>query len=202
MIKPLVTFSGSAAAPPQFPRDGLPEIAFIGRSNVGKSSLLNALVGVRGLARVSSTPGRTQMVNFFRVEHDFYLADLPGYGYAKVPARVKAGWEGLLRSYLEGRAELALCVLLLDARHTPGENDTMLHGYLSTLALPYVVAVTKCDKLGRGELQRQVAKLKQGLGAQALDVLPVSATAGTGLQPLWNCIRSAAQTRREALRGH
>jgi GTP-binding protein len=200
--RPIVTFSGSAVAPAQFPRDGLPEIAFLGRSNVGKSCLLNALAGVRGLARVSATPGRTQMVNFFRVEQDFYLADLPGYGYARVPEAVRSGWERLTRSYLEGREQLALCVFLVDVRHDLGEHDRTLKGYLDALHLRYVVAATKADKLGRGELQRRVNTLKSDLGATALDVMPVSATEGDGIQPLWNCIRTAAQVRREALRGH
>jgi len=174
----------------------------LGRSNVGKSSLLNALTGVRGLARVSATPGRTQLVNFFRVESDFYLADLPGYGFARVPQSVRAGWERLVRSYLEDRGPLALCVFLVDVRHDPGEHDRALQGYLEELQLPYVICATKSDKLGRGELNRRIAKLQSALGARAQAVLPVSATEGTGLEPLWNRIRSAAKTRREASRGH
>jgi GTP-binding protein len=114
-----VTFAGSAVSPQQFPRDGLPEVAFLGRSNVGKSSLLNALSGTRSLARVSSRPGRTQMVNFFRVNDEMYLADLPGYGYARVPESVRRGFEGLVTSYLVGRKPLALCLFLVDARHDP-----------------------------------------------------------------------------------
>src|SRR5215204_1935818 len=110
--RPEVTFAGSAAGPQQFPRDGLPEVAFLGRSNVGKSSLLNVLAGTKGLARVSQHPGRTQLVNFFRVGDEMYLVDLPGYGYAKVPETVRQGWERLVLSYLVNRRPLVLCVFL------------------------------------------------------------------------------------------
>ena len=116
-----MSFVGSAASPAGFPHDGAPEVAFLGRSNVGKSSLLNALAGVRGLARVSATPGLTRLVNFFRLAGggwpDLYLVDLPGYGYAKAPRTERAAWEGLVTSYLLGREPLSLCVFLVDSRH-------------------------------------------------------------------------------------
>jgi len=202
--KPTAAFYRSAGTPADFPRDGLPEVAFLGRSNVGKSSLLNALLGARSLARVSSTPGRTQTVNFYRVDEALYFADLPGYGYAKVPEAVRGTWERLVRSYLEGRAPLALCVFLVDARHEPMAGDLALRGYLDELGLPFLLAATKADKLGRGELQQRLRGLRAGLGDGAVDVLAVSASAGTGLAPLWNSIRirTAAEGRREASRGH
>ena len=195
-----MTFAGSAASPEQFPRDGLPEIAFLGRSNVGKSSLINALVGVRNLARVSSTPGRTRLVNFFRVASEMYLADLPGYGYARVPEAMRRGWERLVTSYLEGREPLALCVFLVDARHEPGEGDETLRSYLDDSDLPYVVAATKVDKLGRAELARRTAALGSWIGRQARGVLAVSAEKHIGLDALWTTLREAARTgpRREA----
>lgn len=198
MKHPTVVFSGSAAQREQFPRDGLPEVAFLGRSNVGKSSLLNALCGVRGLARVSSTPGRTRLVNFFRVGDELYLADLPGYGYARVSQEERRGYERLVRAYMEGRTTLALGVFLVDARHEPGANDATLRGYLDALALPFVVAATKIDKLGRAEGSRRVAALKAGIGRGALDVIATSATTKTGIDVLWNVIRAAAKNRREA----
>ena len=202
MRKPNASFYRSAGRPDDFPRDGLPEVAFLGRSNVGKSSLLNALLGSRSLAKVSSTPGRTQTVNFFRVDESLYFADLPGYGYARVPEAVRGTWERLIRSYLEGRAPLALCVFLVDARHEPMEGDWALRAYLDELGLPFLLAATKSDKLGRGELRQRLEQLRRGLGAGAQGVLAVSASAGTGLQPLWNGIRAAAEGRREASRGH
>src|SRR5215472_1217422 len=126
----MVTFAGSAASRRQFPKDGLPEVAFLGRSNVGKSSLLNALAGVDGLARVSRQPGRTRLVNFFRYGDELYLTDLPGYGYARVSESVRKGWEALVRAYLEGRDALKLCVLLVDARRGALADDLMLRDYL------------------------------------------------------------------------
>ena len=197
-----MTFAGSAASPDQFPRDGLPEVAFLGRSNVGKSSLLNALAGVRGLARVSSDPGRTRLVNFFRVSGaeksggagrgDMYLVDLPGYGYVKASRDVRESFERIAVSYLSGRAPLRLCVFIVDARHDPSDRDDVLRAWLEHHALPYVVAVNKVDALGRGEATRRVAALGRGAlrGAQA--VLGVSAERGAGLEDLWNAIRGAA----------
>jgi GTP-binding protein len=196
------SFSGSASSPRQFPRDGLPEVAFLGRSNVGKSSLLNALAGVRGLARVSSDPGRTRLVNFFKVtgaekpggrgQGDLYLVDLPGYGYAKASREVKESFERLAVSYLAGRDPLRLCVLILDARHEPTDGDETLRGWLEHHRLPFVVAANKTDALGRGEANRRVDAIARGIGRSARAVLPVSAEKGDGVEALWNAIRGAA----------
>jgi GTP-binding protein len=190
MKTPEVSFVGSAASPECFPRDGLPEVAFLGRSNVGKSSLLNALAGKRAVARVSNTPGRTRLVNFFRVDDELYFADLPGYGYAKAPKHERERWEELVRSYIEGRHQLALCVFLVDSRHDPMPRDEMLRGYLDDLDLVYVVASTKADKLGRGALSRRQAGLRNGLAARATDVVAVSARTGHGIRDLWKVIRA------------
>jgi GTP-binding protein len=188
---------GSAVSPEQFPRDGLPEVAFLGRSNVGKSSVLNALAGSKGLARVSSTPGRTQMVNFFRAGHELYLADLPGYGYAKVPEALRQGWERLVVSYLDGRDPLALCVFLVDARHEPMEGDETLKAYLDHRQLPYVVAANKADKLGSSERAKRLSSLRRWTGPRGRDVLAVSGRDGTGIESLWAAIREAATEHRE-----
>ena len=194
-----MVFAGSAGSPAQFPQDGLPEVAFLGRSNVGKSSLLNVLAGARNLARVSSTPGRTRVVNFFRVDDELYLVDLPGYGYAKVPEPMRKSWEGLATSYLLEREPLALCVFLVDARHEPTAADETLKTYLDHYGLPYVVAATKADKLSRGEAIRRREALARGLGRRALDVLAVSAAKPAGIDDLWRTIRTAAQGRRRVL---
>jgi len=195
-------FAGSAVEPAQFPRDGLPEVAFLGRSNVGKSSLLNALAGTRGLARVSSAPGRTRLVSFFRVKGvprpggrgrgELYLVDLPGYGYAKAPREVRESFEGIAVSYLLGREPLRLCVFIVDARHEPGERDHALRTWLAHYGLPWALAVNKVDALSRGDLQPRLAALASGLGRGAEFVLPVSAERGTGIEKLWNAIRGAA----------
>jgi GTP-binding protein len=196
------TFAGSAASPADFPRDGLPEVCFLGRSNVGKSSLLNALAGTRGLARVSSAPGRTRLVNFFRVagvgkpgsaaKGDLYLVDLPGYGYAKASREVRESFEKIAISYLEERDPLRLCVFIVDARHEPGERDLALRDWLDHHGLPYVVAANKIDALAHGEAKRREQSLARSLGKNAVSVLAVSAERGTALSTLWNTIRGAA----------
>ncbi|HET7294059.1 MAG TPA: ribosome biogenesis GTP-binding protein YihA/YsxC [Vicinamibacteria bacterium] len=196
-MRTTIHFAGSAASPDQFPQDGLPEVAFLGRSNVGKSSLLNALAGVRNLARVSSTPGRTRLVNFFRVANDFYLADLPGYGYAKVAESERRGWDRLAASYLLGRDAIALCVFLLDARHEPSDGDLALQAFLDHHGLAYVVAATKTDKLGRGALLGRMRGLEAGIGRRARAVIACSAVTGAGKGELWREVREAAARRRQ-----
>jgi GTP-binding protein len=174
----------------------LPEVAFLGRSNVGKSSLLNALAGSAALARVSSAPGRTRLVNFFRVGDEMYLADLPGYGYAKVPEAMRRGWEKLVSAYLVERAPLVLCLFLVDVRHPPSEGDLTLKRFLDEQGLRYAVAATKADKLGRGERNRRQKELAAELGGRALAVTPVSATTRDGIDELWRTIRAATKERR------
>ena len=194
MKPPTVTFFGSAAAPEQFPRDGLPEVAFLGRSNVGKSSLLNALARTKGLAKVSSTPGRTRLVNFFRVAgpgSDLYFVDLPGYGYAKVRAEERQGFERLVTSYLVDRAPLALCLFLVDVRHEPMPGDLILEAFLGENDLPFAVALMKADKLKRGEVVRAQRSLEKGLAHRARAVVPVSAVTRDGIDDLWSLIRAA-----------
>jgi GTP-binding protein len=196
------TFAGSAASPSGFPQDGLPEVAFLGRSNVGKSSLLNALAGTRGLARISAAPGRTRVVNFFRLHGvarpggagrgDLYLVDLPGYGYADAPRQVRAGFERIAVSYLSGRAPLRLCVFIVDARHDPTERDEMLRAWLEHQRLPYLIAANKVDAIGRNEATKRRRTLAQGLGSSARAVVAVSAERGTGIDELWNEVRAAA----------
>lgn len=180
----------SATSPAQFPRDGLPEVAFLGRSNVGKSSLLNALAGARGLARVSATPGRTRLVNFFR-RGRLYLVDLPGYGFAKGPEAERRGWEKLVLSYLLGREPLALSVCLVDARHEAMETDRMLERFLDEHGLPYAVAAAKADKLGRGARAAAVRRLREEGFRAARGVVAVSARTGEGVRELWGLIEEA-----------
>jgi GTP-binding protein len=194
-------FAGSAASPAQFPGDGLPEVAFLGRSNVGKSSLLNALAGTRGLARVSQTPGRTRLVNFFRVglerpgnrkRDELYLVDLPGYGYAKASREVRESFEELALSYLVDREALRLAVFIVDARHEPSERDHQLREFLDGNELQWALAANKIDALSRNEARARIKALEAGLGQTSAGVVPVSAEKGAGLAELWSLIRAVA----------
>jgi GTP-binding protein len=195
------SFAGSAASPAQFPKGSLPEVAFLGRSNVGKSSLLNALAGTHGLARVSQTPGRTRLVNFFRVSaerpggrkrDELYLVDLPGYGYAKASREVRESFEELALSYLVDRQPLRLAVFIVDARHEPSERDHQLRELLDANELPWALAANKVDALSRNEARTRIEALEAGLGRTSAGVVPVSAEKGAGLGELWSLIRAVA----------
>jgi GTP-binding protein len=177
----------SAMAPAQFPAPTVPEIAFLGRSNVGKSSLLNALVGEKA-AKVSSTPGRTRAINFFalgdqRGREVLRFADLPGYGYAKISKSVSAEWPKFIEPYLADRATLKLCVCLVDANVPPQPRDAQLFDWLRSVDREFVVAATKIDRLGGNQRTRNLARLREGLAIE--DILPVSAKTGAGIKELW-----------------
>lgn len=151
----------SAVKPSGYPPPGPPEIAFAGRSNVGKSSLINSLVKRKKLVKVSSTPGRTQMINFFSLDNDrLRLVDLPGYGFAKVPLKVKAGWQSMVETFLTGRETLAGVVVILDIRREPSADDLMLLDFLATHMVPAVVVITKADKLSNNQRASRLAKLR------------------------------------------
>jgi GTP-binding protein len=183
---PSATFLAAAANARQFPPEGLPEIAFLGRSNAGKSSLLNALAGARGLAFTSRTPGRTQTVNFFRVEGKWIFADLPGYGYSRAPKEISAHWGGLIESYLSSRASLALSILLVDSRHGFLAGDLQMRDWLEHYERPYLVAATKVDKLNqkqRSESQRAIRSVyREG------NLIWCSAVTGQGVKEIWQTI--------------
>ena len=186
----------SASSPEQFPRDGRPEVAFIGRSNVGKSSLLNALLrrgavkgGVprRELARVSRTPGRTQSLNFFLLDQRFYFVDLPGYGYAKAPRKMTTKWGKLAESYLRDRSQLRLVVLIVDLRHGPTTLDHEMKDWLVACGLTYLVAASKSDKLKGDARTRAIRAVRQAFGP----ALPLSAKTAEGVPALWDVISNA-----------
>lgn len=149
----------------QLPKAQVSEIAFVGRSNVGKSSLLNALTGRKNLARASNTPGRTQEMNFFRLSNQAFLVDLPGYGYAKVTKSDSRNWTALLKSYLKGRAQLRLAIVLIDARHGIKDNDTEMMAMLDAAAVPYQIVLTKADKIKKSDyaplVEQTAAALKK-----------------------------------------
>lgn len=195
-----VEFVRSANRRGQFPGDGLPEIAFVGRSNAGKSSLLNALllrggrakgeppVSKKSLARTSRTPGRTQSINFFRIDGKMYFADLPGYGYAKAPPREVERWKKLAESYLTGRETLKLVVLIVDIRRGPTPLDRLMADWLTAHERNFLVAASKSDTLKRAAQLRSLRSIEESFFA----AVPFSAVSGAGVRPIWSRIREAA----------
>ena len=181
----------SAGSADQFPRDRLPEVAFLGRSNVGKSSLINALTGQKRLAFTSNTPGRTQTINFYRVDGAFYFVDLPGYGYARAPLRLTLEWQRLIEHYLGTRGTLRLSCLVLDSRRGWMENDLLLKRWLDERGRAYLVIATKIDKLNQSEQERGLRKMRQ----EGAEPLPFSAATGRGAREIWQAITKTLQTR-------
>ena len=184
-------FVVSAGQPGMFPGDGLPEVSFLGRSNVGKSSLLNALIGRKGLAFVSSTPGRTQTINFYRVDDAFYLVDLPGYGFARVPAEYQRSWKKLIEGYLEERETLRLSCLILDSRRGWMDKDLELKRWLDDMGRQYLVIATKTDKLNQSEESRGMRAIRE----EGVEPLPFSAITGRGVREIWQAIATTLQPR-------
>jgi len=185
----------SAFEPGDWPKDPKPEIAFLGRSNVGKSSLINSLLGVQGLARTSSTPGRTQSLNFFLINNRFRFVDLPGYGFARVPAAIRKQWQKLATDYLAKRHQLVLSIHIVDSRHKPAELDLQLHEWLEHYQKPHIIVATKSDKLSRNELRRNIDSGRNMLKSDR--VLSYSATTGHGREELWRVIDAALEESRK-----
>jgi len=179
-----VEFVVSSGKPDLFPRDRLPEVAFLGRSNVGKSSLLNALTGQKRLAFISNTPGRTQTINFYRIDKAFYFVDLPGYGYARVPLPIVAEWKILIEHYLEKRETLKLSCLILDTRRGWMDKDLDLKRWLEHHGRPYLVVATKTDKLNRTDQERGLLAIRK----EGVEPLPFSAVTGRGVREIWQAI--------------
>ena len=181
----------SASKPNEFPPEGLPEIAVVGRSNVGKSSLINALVGQDGLARTSRTPGRTRLVNWFEVNARFHLVDLPGYGYAEVSRDMRESWRPLIESYLSDRKTLVGVLLLIDVRRGPQDEELDFVPWLEAKTIPIVVALTKSDKLAKNKRMLEVQKARKALGLRR-DPFAVSAQDSDGVDPLWRAVQALA----------
>jgi len=183
-------FVKSARASGDFVRDGRPEIAFVGRSNVGKSSLMNRLLGRKGLARVSSTPGRTRLVNYFLVNRRFWFVDLPGYGYAKAGKEERKEWAALADSYFRADADdrsRPLVVMLVDGKVGATPLDAQAYEYLASLGVEMLVAATKVDRLPRGKRAAMGKGIRAALG-DGIDIIPVSAHSGEGMQELWSAV--------------
>lgn len=176
----------------QLPKDGVKEVAFLGRSNVGKSSLINKLCGRKSLARSSSEPGKTREMNYYLINRAFYFVDLPGYGYAKVPEQVKSSWGKLIEQYLKGRDQLSLVVQLVDARHEPTELDMMMVGWLDYYSIPFLVALTKADKLPASKMPRFVDEARHRFSRFdcCKEVIPFSSITGIGKNEVMKIISS------------
>ena len=172
-----------AVSPAQFPKENLPEIAFLGRSNVGKSSLINSLLGGRRLAFTSATPGKTQQIVFFRINQRFFFVDLPGYGYAKVARSLRESWGQLIESYLRGREQLKVSILIVDSRIGPTHQDLQELVWLQGYSLPVFIVSTKADKLSRVELQKSLKHTKSM--CRETPVVAYSVVQGTGFDEVW-----------------
>jgi GTP-binding protein len=174
----------------QVPKDGLKEIAFLGRSNVGKSSLINKLCGRKSLARSSAEPGKTRELNYYIINRQWYFVDLPGYGYAKLPEQIRSSWGKLIEQYLKSRKELSLVIQLVDARHEPSELDLMMVGWLDYYTIPFVIALTKADKLPNSKMPRFIAAAREAFGgySHCQQIIPVSSVSGLGKSEVLNCV--------------
>jgi len=181
-------FITSAADKEGFPKTDLPEIAFIGRSNVGKSSMINALLGRKKLVKVGNTPGKTRLINFFNIEDKYIFVDLPGYGYAKTSKAERKKWGRLIESYLKTRTQIKACVLIIDIRRIPSGDDFLMIDWLSDNEIPILLTATKTDKVSRNELEKQINKIAETLSVTPNTVLPFSATRKDGMETVWENI--------------
>ena len=179
-----VEFKLSAAKANQFPRDGVPQIAFAGKSNVGKSSVINRVLQRKNLAYVGSSPGKTIHINYFLVDNTAYLVDLPGYGYAKVAKREKHRWSELIEGYFQAERNVGLVFLLVDMRHPPTTLDLDMMDYLMKTEYPFVIVLTKSDKLSKRQREERLEALQQELPCENVTVIPVSSQTGEGIDTL------------------
>ncbi len=178
----------------KLPENSRPEVAFAGKSNVGKSSLINALMNRKSLARTSSQPGKTQTINFYNVNDSVYFVDLPGYGYARVSEEVKAGWGKMVENYLHGSRQLRAVFLLLDIRHKPSENDCVMYDWIRNQGYQPIIIATKLDKINRSQVQRQVKLLRETLRAEKdVRIVPFSAASKQGREDIYEIIEEILQ---------
>lgn len=181
-----VEMIGSFVREEQFPEDGLPEFALAGRSNVGKSSFINRMIGRKAMARISSKPGKTQQLNFYRIEEQLYFVDVPGYGYAKVSKSERAAWGKMIEKYFMGREQLRAVVLIIDIRHEPTNDDQMMYDFLKHYNIPVIVVATKADKIPKGKWDKHKKIVRQVLEMEKEDPLYVfSSEKGLGFEEAW-----------------
>ncbi len=177
------------------PDNDKPEFAFAGKSNVGKSSLINALINRKSLARTSSQPGKTQTINFYKVENSLYFVDLPGYGYASVSVEVKAKWGKMIEKYLRTSGQLKCVFLLVDIRHEPSENDRTMYNWINDRGFKPIVIATKLDKINRSQISKQVSVIRKGLSAEPdTIIIPFSASSKQGKDEIWKVIDDLTET--------
>ena len=180
------------------PENDKPEIAFAGKSNVGKSSLINALMNRKSYARISATPGKTQTINFYNINDEMYLVDLPGYGYAKVSEQEKIKWGQLIERYLHSSAQLKAVFLLIDIRHAPSENDRIMYQWIVDQGFHPIIIATKLDKIKRSQVQKQIKAIKEGLNLlPGTKVIPFSAETKQGRDEIWEVINSLREDESE-----
>lgn len=177
----------SAVNKSQYPTDGIPEIALVGRSNVGKSSTVNTLLNRRNFARTSQTPGKTRTINFYLINKEFFFVDLPGYGYAKIAKSEKEKWGVIMERYLQERDELCAIFLLVDIRHEPTNDDVMMYEWIKHFGYNCVVIATKADKISRGQYQKHMNIIRKKLQMDPNEkILPISSLKKTGVEEIWN----------------
>ncbi|SFH58445.1 GTP-binding protein [Tindallia magadiensis] len=184
------SFIGSFVKPEQFPEDIVPEIALAGRSNVGKSSLINTLLGRKKLAKTSGTPGKTRTINFYRINQHFFLVDLPGYGYAKVSKKERHSWGKMIENYLAERENLREVVLLVDIRHDPSEDDRIMYEWIRNQGYGHLVVATKADKLSKSRQMQQIRRIKTKLAMpEDATIIPFSSLKKTGMEAVWDLLK-------------
>jgi GTP-binding protein len=183
------TYEVTAVKPEQYPTNYLPEIAFVGRSNIGKSSIINSLLHKKNLAYVGATPGKTRVINFYNIDNKLYFVDLPGYGYAKVSKAEKASWDEMIETYLYSRTQLKSIIMLVDIRHTPSDQDQTMYQWILSRSLPIVVVASKVDKISRSQLQNRLQDIIVTLKMpEAVLPIPFSAMTDQGKDEIWKQI--------------
>jgi len=194
MVIKKAEFVKSAVNASQYPQDELPHFAMVGKSNVGKSSLINALTNQNKLAKISSQPGKTRLINFFLINDSFYLVDLPGYGFAKVSQAEKMGWGNMINEYLEKSPQLKCLIMLLDIRHDPTADDRQMAEWIRYYQVPVILAASKSDKLGKTRIKPQAVKLRKQLGFDdSVPIIPYSAVSKSGIEELLSALDSYLQ---------
>lgn len=182
----------TAVKPDQYPLGDMPEIALVGRSNVGKSTIINTLLNRKNLARVSSEPGKTRGINFYNIDDELYFVDLPGYGYAKVSKEQKGSWKDIIETYLNLRQQLKMVVMLVDIRHAPSEDDKIMYKWIMERGLSHLVVATKMDKISRSQVHARLQDIKKVLGlGDGITVIPFSSETRQGKEEIWAAIRAS-----------